>query len=318
MTESKLPPLARSAMDRDYLSRANPDLFDVMWEEDSTRVLAMHEGKVLLEEGPGPRLRLLSVAQVPTAKLRVYLGRTTEAEGDQPIGTPVVLAVVSENAAAELEQDKSSWKTLRETGAGLSDRDAGIFTQALAISNWHQSHQHCPSCGTPTVVEMGGWVRRCLKEQTELFPRTDPAVIVAITDEQDRILLGSQGVWEENRWSILAGFVEPGESLETAVVREMFEESGLRVSDPEYVFSQSWPYPCSLMLGFTAKADSSSTLRPDGEEIAKLKWFSRAELLGEAKNLLLPNRSTISRALIERWLGQSVDSARELNGDGQQ
>lgn len=318
MTESMLPPLARSAMDRDYLSRANPELFDLLWEEKTTRVLPMRDGRVLLEGGNGPRLKLLEIDRVPTAKLRVYLGRTNNQEGDLPAGSAVVLATLSENAANELEPNAANWKTLREIGGGLSDRDAGIFTQALSINNWHISHQHCPSCGTPTVIEMGGWVRRCLKEGTEIFPRTDPAVIVAITDEQDRILLGSQGVWEENRWSILAGFVEPGESLEAAVVREMFEESGLLVSKVEYVYSQSWPYPRSLMLGFSAFAKSTAELRPDGEEIAKLKWFSREELLASAKDLLLPNRSTISRALIERWLGQSVESARELNGDGQQ
>lgn len=319
MSEIKLPPLGRSELDRDYLSRLNPDLFDSLWENPLTRVVAMHSSRVLLEGFPhSPKLRLFEVSEVPSATLRVYLGKTISATNTEPSGSPIVLAVLGDNAAKQLEPDSESWHTLRKTGFGLSDRDAGIFTQGLAIANWHLTSAHCPGCGTPTVIEQGGWVRRCLKDGTEIFPRTDPAVIVAIEDQHQRILLGSQGAWEENRWSILAGFVEPGESLEAAVIREMKEESGLSVSNPKYLYSQSWPYPYSLMLGFTASADSSEPLAPDGEEIVKLRWFSKTELAEEAKNLLLPNRSTISRALIENWYGGALTSAEERNGDGQQ
>jgi NAD+ diphosphatase len=203
-------------------------------------------------------------------------------------------------------------------GSELSDRDAGLFTQSLAVANWHEINQHCPKCGTPTVIEQGGWARRCFKDDNEIFPRTDPAIIVAITDQEDRILLGSQGTWEQNRWSILAGFVEAGESLEAAVVREMKEECGLEVFDIEYLCSQSWPFPQSLMLGFRAKADSSIEFLPDGEEIVKLRWFSRADIAAEAKSLLLPSDSTISRALIELWYGSAIDSAAEETKNGEQ
>ena len=154
-------------------------------------------------------------------------------------------------------------------------------------------------------------MRRCFKDESEHYPRTDPAVIVAIVDEQDRILLGSQGAWEDNRWSILAGFVEPGESLEAAVVREMFEEAGVIVEAPEYLGSQAWPFPYSLMLGFVAKAKTTE-LRPDGEEIEKLRWFSREELAAEAETLLLPNRISIARAIIEHWFGGELVSGSEL------
>lgn len=319
MTEIKLPPLARWELDRDYLSRARPELFDELWGNDATRVLAMHAGKVLLRaDSQTPKLNLMQVDQVPTANLRVYLGKTSSATSSEAAGAAIVLAIVNENSANQIEPDASKWIGLRSLGAELSDRDAGLFTQALALYNWHEINQHCPKCGTPTVVEQGGWARRCFKDNNEIFPRTDPAIIVAITDQEDRILLGSQGTWEQNRWSILAGFVEAGESLEAAVVREMKEECGLEVFEVEYLYSQSWPFPQSLMLGFKAKADSSIEFVPDGEEIVKLRWFSRAEIAAEAKSILLPSDSTISRALIELWYGSAIDSAAEETKNGQQ
>jgi NAD+ diphosphatase len=279
----------------------------------------MHGGKVLLRaDSETPKLNLMPVDQVPTANLRAYLGKTTSATSYEANGAAIVLAIVNDNSANQIEPDSSKWIGLRRLGAVLSDRDAGLFTQALALCNWHETNQHCPKCGTPTVIEQGGWSRRCFKDNNEIFPRTDPAIIVAITDQQDRILLGSQGTWEHNRWSVLAGFVEAGESLEAAVVREMKEECGLEVFDIQYLYSQSWPFPQSLMLGFSAKADSSIEFLPDGEEIVKLRWFSRAEIKAEAKSILLPSDSTISRSLIELWYGSPIDSAIEESKNGQQ
>ena len=307
--------LARHAVDRDYSSRTREDLFDELWQNPLTRVLAMHEGQVLLAEADQKvqaALKLLPVESVPSAQLRVYLGKTLDATAEEPAGTPVVLAVLSKNAADLVEPDASKWHNLRRSGAGLSDRDAGLFTQSLALANWHDTHKHCPRCGTPTVIEQGGWVRRCFKDDQETYPRTVPAIIVAIVDDQDRILLGSQGVWEHNRWSILAGFVEPGESLNAAVIREMFEESGLVVEDPQYLGSQAWPFPYSLMLGFAAKVSATSPeMVADGVEIEKLRWFSREELASQASTMLLPNRISIARAIIERWYGQELVSATE-------
>jgi NAD+ diphosphatase len=319
VTEIKLPPLARWELDRDYLSRSRPELFDELWSMQSTRVLVLHQGKALVRKGlSSPELSLLPVEKVPAANLRVYLGKTTVETPLEAKGSAIVLAVVNDNSAMSIEPDPALWQSLRALGSELSDRDAGLFTQSLAVANWHEKNQHCPKCGTPTVIEQGGWVRRCFKDNNEIFPRTDPAIIVAITDQEDRILLGSQGTWEQNRWSILAGFVEAGESLEAAVVREMKEECGLEVFDVEYLYSQSWPFPQSLMLGFTAKADSSIEFLPDGEEIVKLRWFSRAEIAAEAKSLLLPSDSTISRALIELWYGSAIDSAAEETKNGEQ
>ena len=306
--------MAQAVLNRDAEARDDSELFDKLWLETETRIIVLYKGKTLIQDG---HLKLLTTEQATAGKYRVYLGRTTAALADQNVGTAVVLSVLSDNAAKAIEPDESKWHELRRSGAGLHPRDAALFTQALAIHNWHETHQHCPNCGAITVMQQGGWSRLCVSEDRQLFPRTDAAVIVAITDDQDRLLLGTQGSWDQNRWSILAGFVEAAESLEAAVIREMKEESGLLVTNPVYLASQSWPYPYSLMLGFQAKVDASNApedIRPDGVEIAKLRWFSRDELKAEAKDILLPSKISIARSLIEHWLGEEVISATELNG----
>ena len=306
--------MAQAVLNRDAEARDDAELFDKLWLEPETRIIVLYKGKTLIQDG---HLRLLTTEQATAGKYRVYLGRTSVELGDQKIGTAVVLSVLSDNAAKAIEPDESKWHELRRSGAGLHPRDAALFTQALAIHNWHETHQHCPACGQITIMQQGGWSRLCVSEDRQLFPRTDAAVIVSITDDQDRILLGTQGSWEQNRWSILAGFVEAAESLEAAVVREMLEESGLLVTNPVYLASQAWPYPYSLMLGFTAKLDPSNSpedIRPDGIEIAKLRWFTRAELKAEAASILLPSKISIARSLIEHWLGEEILSATELNG----
>jgi NAD+ diphosphatase len=307
-------PLAQAVLNRDGDARDNSELFDALWLETETRIMVLHRGRTLIQDG---HLRLLNTEQATAGKYRVYLGRTTLALGDQAEGTAVVLSVLTDNAAKAIEPDDTNWYELRKSGSGLHPRDAALFTQALAIHNWHETHQHCPNCGAITVMQQGGWSRLCVSEDRQLFPRTDAAVIVSITDDQDRLLLGTQGSWDQNRWSILAGFVEAAESLEAAVIREMKEESGLDVTNPVYLGSQAWPYPYSLMLGFTAQVDSSNSpesIRPDGVEIAKLRWFTRAELKAEAKDILLPAKISIARSMIEHWLGEEVVSATEING----
>ncbi len=310
-------PLARSAVDRDYLSRLKPELLAELIAEPTTMVLPVFDGKVLLQgelHHPDPALKLFAFKQIDNFEFWAYLGRTTEAQNEQPKGSAVIMVSLTREQAAGLEPNVAAWHVLRRTGGGLSDRDSGIYVQGLALANWHQSHQHCSKCGSETQITQAGWVRVCSRDGNSLFPRTDPAVIVAVIDQQDRILLGSQGVWEDNRWSVLAGFVEPGESLNAAVIREMHEEAGVHVVDPHYLGSQSWPFPYSLMMGFSATIDPARPeidLVPDGDEIEKLRWFSRAELAAEAKNMLLPGRITIARSLIEHWYGGLLESASE-------
>lgn len=290
-------PLAEVALDRDYLTRTKANLFEELWEIDQTLVLVMFEEQVLLSADSA--LKYLDPSRTNRTGNEIYLGKTIND------GKAVVLQVLGREEAMELEPDLSQWHTLRRSGIGLSATDASIFSQALALSNWHKTHTYCASCGSETIVSQAGWVRKCEKENRELFPRTDPAIIVGVIDDQDRILLGSQGVWEENRFSILAGFVEPGESLEAAVIREMFEEAGIKVTEPKFLGSQAWPFPFSLMLGFTAKYAGGEVI-PDGEEIVKLRWFTKQELKDEVDSILLPGRLSIARAIIEHWLGEEV------------
>jgi NAD+ diphosphatase len=302
-------PLSRAAIDRDYLTRTRDDLFEVLLAQSETRVLTLWKRKALMA---GDALALLSVADLPpetasTAEVLVYLGRTISDAVDVPDGTPIVAAVVTDAVADLLDDGPESWGDLRKLAGSLSDRDAGLLTQAVAMANWHESHQFSPQTGEPLAVVQGGWAR--VDSRGEVFPRTDPAVIVAVIDDDDRILLGTNSQWEENRYSLLAGFVEAGESLEAAVAREVFEESGVRVVDPVYLGSQPWPFPASLMLGFTARVDPEreSTLAPDGDEILDLRWFSRDDLRSSLDEITLPNRSSIARAILEQWYGGPIE-----------
>jgi NAD+ diphosphatase len=295
-------PLSRFEVDRDYLSRDRPGLFDELRANPSVRVLPIFDGRALLRSDT--ELALLPFDQVPEAEVLVYLGLTTSATETEPVGTPVVAALLSDPGAL----GERPWANLRTAGSRLSDRDAGLLTEALGILNWHTTHQFSPTTGGATISEKGGWVRRDPASEREMFPRTDAAIIVGVTDGDDRLLLGSNALWESNRFSLLAGFVEPGESLEAAVIREVFEESGIRVTDPVYLGSQPWPFPASLMLGFTARVDPArtSTLTPDGAEILALRWFSRDELRASRGEILLPGPTSIAHAIIEEWLGEPI------------
>ncbi len=197
---------------------------------------------------------------------------------------------------------------LREAAALLNDRDAGLFTHAVALANWHASHTHCPRCGTPTVTVAAGHAQRCPADGSEHFPRVDPAVIMLVTDPDDRCLLARNQRWPERRVSILAGFVEPGESAEQAVTREVEEETAIVVTRVRYVGSQPWPMPQSLMLGFRAEAAGELDLRVDEEEIAEAHWYSREELRAAlaAREILLPPPVSIAHRLIESWYGEEL------------
>jgi NAD+ diphosphatase len=296
-------PLSRYEVDRDYLTRDSEDAIARLLEDPATRLLPVFEGTALLS-GP-TSLALVPVTAVPPAELYVYLGRSVSTTSPEPVGTPVVAAVLTD--AGHLAE--ADWGNLRQLGSRLSDRDAGLFTEALGIINWHASHAFSPRTGVATVPGKAGWVRVDPTTGREVFPRTDAAIIVGITDSNDRLLLGSNALWENNRFSLLAGFVEPGESLEAAVIREVFEESGLNVIDPVYLGSQPWPFPASLMLGFTARLDPAieSTLTPDGHEILELRWFTRDELRDSLGSILLPGPTSIARSIIELWYGEPID-----------
>jgi NAD+ diphosphatase len=304
-------PLSRHEVDRDHTRRTSPTLLADLTSDPRTRVLPVWHGKALVDRSSnGVHLVLASTDVLTPGSVFVYLGLSLATDAPEPAGTPLLTVAVTDAAANAIEPDETRWEGLRELATVASDRDTGILTEAIAILNWHASHQNCPRCGAATIVEDGGWTRRCPVDGSQIFPRTDPAIIVLVTDSNDRILLGSNAMWENNRYSLLAGFVEPGESLEAAVLREMHEESGLRVTDPVYLGSQPWPFPASIMLGFTARLADDQDGRdmiPDGEEILDLRWFSRDELLSSLDSIILPGRSSIARAMVENWLGERLD-----------
>jgi NAD+ diphosphatase len=307
-------PLSRSEIDRSGADREDPALLETLWADPSARVVVLAAGRALLAAPGSTRLALLPTPGLPEDVLRLYLGRTTEPSEDCPAGTPVLAVVLDEERSSGLEPDRARWADLRTAGADLDARDAGLFTEALALANWHRSHGYSPRTGAPTVPGRGGWVRYPEGAEDEasgehVFPRTDPAVIVGVIDPADRLLLASNATWPEDRFSVLAGFVEPGESLEGAVAREVAEESGIRVRGVEYLGSQPWPFPASVMVGFLAQADPDGPMEPvaDGVEIREVRWFSREELAAAvADGLRLPGYTSIARAIIEHWYGGQI------------
>jgi len=298
--------LARpSSLDRSGVRRTTPGFLDTLWADPRTRVLRVHNGRApVVPRRGGWRLVLLPPADVPAPRpddLTLYLG---VADGVEHVA---VVSSESEPEVADGSAGDEEWRGLREVGTALPDLDARLFTEAAAMGNWHAVTRFSPRTGEPLATTAAGWVK-AEPAGREHFPRTDAAVIMAVVDPEDRLLLGHQPIWPENRYSILAGFVEPGESFEDTVRREVFEEAGIVVGsghdDVRYLGSQPWPFPASIMVGFTARAVTTDIL-VDGDEIALARWFSREELAeAVATGAVLPPPSvSISRKLIEAWYG---------------
>ena len=213
------------------------------------------------------------------------------------------------------ETSKSEFKSLRAIGSFLSPRDIGLAVHAQGLANWHSKHPRCSLCGGPTVVVLAGAVRRCPTDQSEHYPRTDSAIIVLIKNDKDQILLGRQKVWPKHRFSTFAGFVEPGESFEHCVIREVREEAGVELTKINYLGSQPWPFPASLMIAFEAITNTPELARPDGDEIEEIRWFSREEMKSAIldKSLILPFEISVARQMINAWYGDGAD--KDLAGN---
>ena len=198
---------------------------------------------------------------------------------------------------------------LRSVGALWPAREAAALAEARALLHWQSRKRHCGGCGHALVLSKAGWQARCPQCGLEYYPRTDPAVIVAVSDGP-RLLLGRQAAWPAGRWSVLAGFVEPGESLEQAVAREVMEEAGVPVLSATYAASQPWPFPMALMIGFRAEALPVEPVV--GDELEQARWFTAAELRAAvaAGELKLSPRLSIARWLIDGWLAQQDAAAR--------
>lgn len=293
--------MSRPVLDRRGDLRADPHLLRRLLDDPATRVLRLVGDRAAVEHDPHGSL--WAVLAAPDAadhdRLGFYLGEA---------GGTAYLGVVAGDLPTPAEDDPG-WRTLRQVGADLDDLGAELLTTTLALANWHATHTHCPRCGAPTKPSLGGWIRRCPADGSEHYPRTDMAVIVAVVDAADRLLLARGRGFRAGGMSVLAGFVEPGEALAGAVVREVEEESGVRVTDVTYLGDQPWPFPASLMIGFTARAETTE-LRLQADEIEEARWFTREELVVEvdAGRVYLPGRLSIARKLVEHWYGGPIDA----------
>ncbi len=287
----RLPDLPLTQPIADRAGHRRGDALDLaLLADPGTRVIEVSAGRARPSADP-TRLEVRAPEPADGERLRVFLGQDSA-------GVPVLAVQV------EAPDDDPEWLGLRSLAPTLAADDAGLLVQAVAVLNWHAAHQFCSRCGAPTIARQSGYTRRCTVDGSDHWPRTDPAVIMTVVDDDDRVLLGRHASWPSGRFSTLAGFVEPGESLETAVRREVMEEVGVRVGEVTYLGSQPWPFPSSIMLGFRGRAESTE-LHPDGDEIAEARWFSRDELLTLVRDGVvgLSPRMSISRALLEHWYG---------------
>jgi NAD+ diphosphatase len=294
-------PLSVTAYDRAAYRRTDDAWLAAAWPH--ARVLAVTpKSATAVEVGADGAVRIAfrAPAEVPAGAPRRFLGLVED--------RPYFAVTVEPDGAG-------TWRTLRELGASVDDLRAGLFTAAVALEQWHRRHPRCPLCGTPTVEAHAGWTRVCPADGSEHFPRTDPAIIAVVHDGGGRCLLGRNAAWPPGRYSTLAGFVEPGESLEAAVAREIHEEVSVDVVDIRYVASQPWPFPSSLMLGFSARVEGEQLVRPDHVEMAEADWFTREQVRRAAERTdgggepdpdaalqVISPPLSISRYLIDLWL----------------
>jgi NAD+ diphosphatase len=286
--------LAGPYMDRAAHLRKDPAWFANALADTRSRFLPFCNSRILSVDGGAPRAALLDVSGVPEARRNdnelILLGRYDDIN---------VFAFEIESTEPPQLGPSTRFEDLRLVASMLSPMEAGLLGYARGMVLWRARHRFCGICGAVTLAARGGHVLICTNPacRHEQFPRTDPAIIVLVSDGE-RALLGRQSSWPVGRYSTIAGFVEPGESLEDAVAREVFEETGIEVDRIEYHSSQPWPFPSSLMLGFTAHALTTQILRRD-DELEDAQWFTRADLASGRP--LVPPGVSISFRLIEHW-----------------
>jgi NAD+ diphosphatase len=295
--------LARGTLDRAAYHRLDPEWLEQAWRK--ARVFVVDDGHVVVDGDEPPHLVFIDPAAAPEGE-RFFLGEDDDAT--------VYFAVAADVTAGEGQRRVG----IREIGHLLDDRDAGLFITGVALANWHSRHPYSPLSGKLTVTGEGGWTRVTEDGEETMWPRTDPAVIMLVHDGVDgpdgRCLLGCNAAWPVlggvKRYSTLAGFVEPGESAEAAVVREVGEEVGVPIAEVRYVASQPWPFPGSLMLGFHALAAPGAPIRVDENEILEARWFGRAEIAavldGSSRAFGLPFPTSIAHFLITEWLAGRI------------
>lgn len=296
------------ALDRADALRDNPDALHAYWP--NARVLSIDaDGRTAGGESGLVAVRGSDLAETPDAA--IFLGIRGDEAWFAQVDTGVDAMSVAP-ASFESKGTVGGRVDLRTAATHWSPFEATVFAQARAVLHWQQRHRFCGACGGAVAFQRGGWQGHCAQCGLDHYPRTDPAVIVAVTDGE-RLLLGRQASWPARRYSTLAGFVEPGETLEQTVAREVMEESAVRVRSSRYLASQPWPFPSSLMLGFIADAEPDPPQA--NEELEDARWFTRddvgAALRGEhtETGLLLSPSISISRWLIECWHA-GIDAGR--------
>ena len=302
MSSERLLPhaaLSAHAHNRIGLRRTDSDWLDARMADPATRVLVVS----------GNRLRPIDGAVAWVAPDDAPDG-TLVLLGDHGGVVHVAVIVTPEDAPGDAEE----WVPLRSVLTLLAEsrpEHAPLVMHAIGLAEWHHATRFCPRCGGTLASRSAGHELRCTQCDRAQFPRTDPAVIMAITHgegDDEAILLGRNRAWPSGRWSTLAGFCEPGETLEDAVRREVDEEVGVQVGEVSYFGSQPWPLPASLMLGFTGRA-TSTEIDVDGAEIEEARWWTRAEFesAGRSGELVVPRGISISSSLIETWFGRPLD-----------
>ena len=302
---STLKPIS-APLDRASELRSDEAELNRLWS--AAKIIRVAESKLATD---GTSLRFLTAADVEkliaskifTTGDRYFLGIDTASK------VAYFAWDCDEEGQEAGESSTEGMASLRELGATLDEFHLGISMHAIALSNWHRTHPHCSRCGAQTESSLGGSVRVCVIDQSQHHPRTDGAVIVLVKDKDDRILLGHQPIWPDGRFSTFAGFLEPGETFEQCVEREVFEESGVKVKEIKYLGSQPWPFPASIMIAFSAVVDDPSTAKPDGVEITEVRWFSRDELKKSVSDgsLLLPPTISVARKMIAMWFGPGAN-----------
>ncbi|HKL62441.1 MAG TPA: NAD(+) diphosphatase [Woeseiaceae bacterium] len=306
-------PLPHNTFAGAYVDRAGERRVDEAWQRDAltrpgTVFVPVWQGRCPADEARG----------------RIWLLRYEDLPGEPRMDELVFLGVFRGAPAFALEVNEPvlpvtggvEYRDLRTLGGLLPPDEASLAAHARAMVLWHQAQRHCGHCGAATAPDAGGYARICTGPGCgrRIFPRVDPAIIVLVA-AGERCLLGRQPTWPEGRYSTIAGFVEPGESLEDAVRREVFEETNVRLAEVLYQSSQPWPFPSALMLGFRAVAESDEIVLNDGE-LEDARWFSRREIrAGWPK---LPPRLSIARRLVDDWLGEdaAANDGRSRQGLG--
>ena len=298
-----LPTDTGSFTDTDFVRASNRrrdhDWLIAQWTSEDAVVVRVDSGRVeAVGSSDGPRVRWRPTSELDRLPEDDWVLLAESATGRVFFA---LQATVAEDAGLALRE-------LIVLAGDQPDGPVAGLVRAVGVLNWHEFHHWCPNCGAKTELEDAGWMRRCMRDGSKHFPRVDPAVIMLVEDDAGRALLGRQSRWPTGWFSTLAGFVEPGETFEEAVAREVREESGVVLTRTQYFGSQPWPFPSSLMVGFRAWTDDCQPAQPDGRELVEARWFSREKLVDdcESGDVSLPPRTSISRMLIEDWYGHRL------------